>query len=326
MSTIAYIGNFEVPFSTESHVALSLESLGVRVIRVQEDKANWLHLPALAAEERCEFVLWTHTHARAPEELHGACRIYLHRMREAGIPTVGYHLDRWWGLDRAEQVYEPFFQQDIVCTADGGHQDEWEMVGVNHHWFPPGVVHTEVGRGKAQTRYHKEVGFLGGWMNYGHRALWPWRYEMVIALNQRYRQRFRAWPRGGEPIRGMEINSLYASVRCMVGDSCLAPDPNGRPVTRYWSDRVPESLGRGAMFVHPYVEGLREEFPTALPLLFEVGDRDSMFAAVDTALGMSDRLRESLTNEAIEYVRAHHTYQVRMQTLFDLVEKWKAEQ
>lgn len=314
---ILYIGNFNVSYSTESHIALSLESLpGVTVYRVQEDKADWQFLPTEAANLGVDFALWTHTHYMADESKHDDCSEYLARMRDIGIPTVGYHLDRWWGLEREHQVYEPFFQQDIVCTADGGHDKEWEDIGVNHYWFPPAVVHTEVGRGASQFRYHKDVGFLGSWVSYGHRDIWPWRYDLVLALNKKYQSKFRVWPRGNVPIRGWEINALYASVKVMVGDSCLVGAP-----ANYWSDRVPETLGRGGLLVHPEVEGLHDEFNCILPFTYEAGNKESLYSVVDMALGLSESDRLMLIDNAIDHVRDHHTYRERMKRLLTLVDQ-----
>lgn len=317
---IGYVGNFGVSYSTESHIARSLESIdGVRVVRHQENEVDWPQLALEAEVAGYDFMLWTHTHGMADESFHEVCQHYVNEMSDRGVPTVGYHLDKWWGLEREEQVYEPFFTQAIVCTADGGHQREWKGIGVNHVWMPPAVVHDEVGRGTPRPRYVKELGFLGSWMHYGHLQAWPWRYDMVLAINKRYGSKFRAWPRSGEPIRGWEINDLYASVRVMIGDSCLAGG-----ATHYWSDRVPETLGRGGLLVHPHVEGIEEQFPIEQPLYYVAGDKPSFMYAVEQALALSDEERDFRIDQAIEFVRERHTYRVRMLELFDLVDKYKA--
>lgn len=318
---VAYIGNFGVDYSTESHVAISLEAAGYGVLRVAEkDIEDWTKLAAQFATAGVDFAMWTHTHGYADESRHEECQRYVDQMEDHGIPTVGYHLDRWWGLEREEQVYEPFFTQSIVCTADGGHQEQWQNIGVNHIWMPPAVVHTEVGRGTAQTRYRKDVGFVGSWMSYGHLAAWPWRYEMVIETNKRYGPRFRAWPRGGVAIRGRELNDLYASVRVVIGDSCLAGD-----ATHYWSDRIPETLGRGGLLLHPYVEGLSDEFPIELPLPYTAGDKHSLLAAIEHALELDADERGFLIDQAVEFVRTRHTYLVRMRRLIEIVHQYKED-
>jgi hypothetical protein len=94
--TVGYIGNFRPPHSTENHVREALRTLGFRVVTFQEDACNWATLAADAESEGCEAVLWTRTWSVPGNPQHAA----LDGLRAAGIPTVGYHLDRWWGLDR----------------------------------------------------------------------------------------------------------------------------------------------------------------------------------------------------------------------------------
>lgn len=326
---VHYLGNFAVPYSTESHIALSLEALGHEVVRHQENEIDWPHADLIAKRVEGDFVLWTHTHGFADESTHDYQDMLLDGLRERSIPTVAYHLDRWWGLEREEQVSEPYFSCDLVCTADGGHQKEWESIGVNHLWVPPAVVHTEVGSGTRHKRFEREVGFVGTWLNYGHRGVWPWRFEMVSHLRRTRGTKFRSWPRGSRQVRGQELNDLYASVKVIVGDSCLA---NG--ATHYWSDRVPETLGRGGFLLHPTVEGMDEFFPigryvkvpgfshvAALPWRFSVGDLDELDEKVDAALALTDEQRDALVAEAIEWVRQHHTYLVRMRWLTEHVAK-----
>lgn len=312
---VAYIGNFAVSYSTESHVALSLRSLGVDVVEFQEQNVQWQKMPKLVKEAGADFVLWTHTHGFAPESTHELQDDMLDGLADIGIPIVAYHLDRWWGLEREYQTAEPYFQCDLVCTADGGHDDEWESIGVNHVWFPPAVVHTEIGRGTPSSRNRgKDVGFVGSWMNYGHRDVWPWRYELVAHLRRRYGQRFRSWPRGNQPVRGHMLNDVYAALTVTVGDSCLAGS-----VKNYWSDRIPETLGRGGFLLHPWVDGLRDEYPIALPWTFDVGDIAGLDHRIGQALDLPAHARDLLIEEAIEYVRDHHTYRHRMERLLELV-------
>lgn len=312
---IHYIGNFLVPFTTESHVALSLESLGHEVVRHQENEIDWPHASLIAKRMSGDLLLWTHTHSFADESTHDWQDELLDGLRERSIPSVAFHLDRWWGLSREDQVLEPFFSCDLVCTADGGRQADWESIGVNHAWLPPAVVHTEVGRGTVQSRYRKDVGFVGSWLNYGHRREWPWRFELVSHLHKTYGSRFRSWPRGGRPVRGRQLNDIYASVGVVVGDSCLAGG-----ATHYWSDRVPETIGRGGFLLHPDVPGLSDHFdPDLLPWTYEVGNLAHVDHQIEQALALSESERDHLIDRSIEHVRARHTYRVRMEQLLQLV-------
>lgn len=312
---IAYVGNFRVPFSTESHVALSLEALGHEVIRHDEEHLDWLWAPHHALAQGVDFVLWTHTHGFAPETRHDEQLGMLDMLRQAGIPSVAFHLDRWWGLERESQLDEPFFTCDLVFTADGG--GRWAEKGINHVWSPPAVVHTEVGRGERKSRYSKRIGFVGSWREYGHAEVWPWRFDLVSAVWRRYGSSFRSWPRNGEAIRGRDLNDLYASVDVVIGDSCLAGGAE-----YYWSDRVPETLGRGGFLIHPDVPGLKEMFPTGLPVTYPAGDLHAVFELLDYWSHPSQAvLRDEMTADAIEWVRAHHTYLQRMQVVVERVER-----
>lgn len=314
---IAYIGNFRVPFSTESHVAQALEELGHHVVRHDEEHVDWRWVPHHAAASGTGMVLWTHTHGYAPEAKHDDCQAMLDGLAAHGIPSVAFHLDRWWGLEREHQVHEPFFRCDLVVTADGGHDAGWARLGVNHVWMPPAVVASEVGRGTFQSRYAKDVGFVGSWQHYGHHAVWPWRFEVVSAVARRYGSRFRAWPRAGEPLRGQALNDVYASVKVLLGDSCLAGG-----ATRYISDRVPETLGRGGFLLHPRVEGVTDgtHYTEGEHIAcYDVGDIDEVCQQIDRYVRDDDE-RERITTQAIEHVRERHTYTVRMRDVIALVE------
>lgn len=316
---VAYIGNFGVSFSTESHVAGSLELLGHQVLRIQEDTVDWTWVPVHAAANGVDFVLWTHTHGFAPEPFHDAQLAMLERLRQAGIPSVAFHLDKWWGLERQEQVYEPFFQCDLVVTADGGHQADWERIGVNHVWMPPAVYGPETYLGTPRREDRKDVGFVGSWREYGHADVWPWRFELVSAVWKRYGSRFRAWPRG-KALRGAELNDVYASVKVIVGDSCLAGG-----ATHYWSDRVPETIGRGGFLLHPDVPGLDDHFPAEFPVRYQVGDLRGVFDLIDywTDPARDDERLERVRC-GIEYVQTFHTYEVRMRDVVERVKRARA--
>lgn len=303
---IGYIGNFEPAHSTENEIAAGFEAIGYDVTRVQEQDCDWGWLPVHAHQADVEFVLWTHTHDRAPESRHEDCFRYLLRCRDLGVQTVGVHLDRWWGLERQAQAeLEPFFRQDLVCTADGGHDVEWGDLGVNHVWLPPAVRHDAVVAAE-RTGWRHDVAFVGGWNGYSHD--WPWRKRMIHWLQQNYEGRLGLYPQPGEPaVRGVALNELYANVRCLIGDSCLAGG-----AVRYWSDRIPETIGRGGLLVHPDVIGLDEHYPAdMLPVRFELGSFDDLRDKIEMVLSIEDHDRDHIvaTNQA--FALEHHTYAVR---------------
>lgn len=257
-----------------------------------------------------DLLLWTQTQGLADTGgTQEDRRHMLSTLRAKGIPTVAFHLDRWWGLDREKRVYEePFFRCDYVFTADGGHDDEWASLDINHFWLPPAVYHAEAVDGSPQSRYRSDVAFVGSWRSYGHKEWEPKRLKMLGALRRRYGRQFKCWP-VKEAIRGTELNDLYATVKVLVGDSCLAGNPS-----RYWSDRIPETTGRGGLLVHPQVEGLSDVHPH-LPT---GSDTEAMIMMIDVFLA-DDEARESARKKNAEHTRQNHTYKIRMQTVLDTI-------
>lgn len=331
VNTVLYIGNFGPEHSTENHVAQACRELGLDVVCVQENGVALPHRPDVATVPweavahatlslDAPIVLWTHTHDYAAGADEDRCWAMIDACHDIGVRTVSFHLDRWWGLEREHQVTEPFFHTDLVCTADGGHDAEWRANGTNHVWMPPAVAASEAQLGTARSRHAKDVGFVGSWQQYGHAEVWPWRFEVVNAARLRYGSRFRCWPRGGEAVRGRELADVYASVKVLLGDSCLAPARDGSPMTRYWSDRIPETLGRGGFLLHPEVVGLRDWFECELPWTFPIGDTSLVHATIDRALGLSDAERRLLQRQAHEHVLDRHTYAHRMLDVIALAE------
>lgn len=312
--TIWQVGNFRPAHSTENHLRQALEGLGHVVIQLQEDDpATWGRLIHDAPADRPDFVLWTRTWHLPLLPQNDA----LAALRAAGIPTVAYHLDRWWGLPREHQVLdEPFFRCDVVVTADGGHDDHWAAAGVTHWWAPPGVLGAEASAlGAPRREYAADVGFVGSWSSY--HPEWPWRRELIQRLRAFYGRRAGIWPRAGSPaIRGPALADLYASVKVVVGDSCLAGG-----TARYWSDRIPETLGRGGFLIHPHVEGIEDHYVDGKHLvLVEPGSWPAMHDAIERWLADPDGRRQ-IAAAGREHVLIAHTYERRMADLIDRLER-----
>ncbi len=315
---IGYLGNFGPAHSTENHVAASFEAEGHQVVRWQENADGIFDAVArLAPLDGVDLVLWTRTGWDPPVppemQLHA-----LEVLRAAKIPTVGFHLDRWWGLDRQHQVLdEPFFRSELVITADGHHTADWAAAGVNHAWLPPAVFHAEAEQlGRPRPQYSSDIAFVGSWQHY--HPEWGYRLELVRWLQRTFRQRVRMWPRGGKAVRGQDLADLYASVKVVVGDSCLAPATDGRPISRYWSDRIPETLGRGGFLLHPHVDGIEEHFTDGEHLrLYPLGDFVELQRLIVHYLRRdADRQRIAAAGRA--HVLEHHTYRVRARQVLDL--------
>jgi hypothetical protein len=134
---------------------------------------------------------------------------------------------------------------------------------------------------------------------------YPFRGELLAFLKEVYGERFKIF----QGYRGQALNDLYASIRVVVGDSCFGG------VDRYWSDRIPETLGRGGFLIHPSTSGL------TIPGLvtFEPGNLSQLQDRIDYYLDNPDR-RAFLQIAANDWVKDNETYTNRMTTLLKCME------
>src|SRR3989304_2166305 len=133
---IAYCGNFKPTHSTETHLARTLEMLGHQVVRIQEDEVSPDMVFYLAYP--CDLFLFTRTWGNT------VTLQTLDKLREKKVPTASYHLDLYIGLKRDGGLGDdPFWRTDFVFTPDGGHENEFRNLGINHFYMKPGVFETE---------------------------------------------------------------------------------------------------------------------------------------------------------------------------------------
>ncbi len=321
---IYYVGNFEPEHSTENHIKRALLNNGHNVIPWQENDPNTFETLALGPGS-ADLILWTrtgwnwHTIYQGGEmRAHAYQRQMLRRAFRLGIPVVGYHLDIWWGLKRVEQVYtEPFFESNLLITADGGHDDKWEEAGVNHVWFPPGVSRDEAKTGMRKTEFVSDLAFVGSWEG-GYHPESEHRHALVKWLRSNFRTRCAFYPKPGHhSVRGKPLQDLYRSTKVVVGDSCFT----GTGLANYWSDRVPETLGRGGLLLHPNVPGLEKHYTDGMDLLtWDAWDFDALGSLIETTLS-DERLRDEIRHAGRQTVLQSHTYEYRMIELMNLLEE-----
>lgn len=312
--TVAYIGNFRPDWSTENEVRRALEARGHTVIPLQEDDlASWEQ--CLNPPDSWNLVLWTRTW-HLPDFPQAEA---LAALEAAGIGTVAFHLDRWVGLVREHQLAEePFFRCALVVTADGdpGHQQVFDQLGIRHRWLPPAIGHEAANAvGKMDRVYaQRPVAFVGSWQQYHEE--WDYRRQLVDWMRTQLRGKVALWPRPGQRrIVGQDLVNLYASAKVIVGDSCLAGG-----ISHYWSDRIPETLGRGGFLIHPEVDGLEDHFtlrgPDTQLVTYPLGDWAQLEHLIRYYLKHEDE-RAAIAQAGREHVRRHHTYLNRVDTLLE---------
>jgi hypothetical protein len=326
VALIAYIGNFRPEHSTENDVRRTLEDMGYQVHAYQEDEiGDWQSLISALTDEDGEHlpdvILWTSTHDYAEKVGHEVQLEMQWEARRSAVPSIGFHLDRWWGLDRWKRVLtQPFFRCDYVLTADGGHQDEFELAGVNHLWSPPAIAPHNAVRGTFRPELACDVVFVGSWAG-GYHEEWQHRPQLIKHLRRKWPKRLELWG-SGRNIRGQDLADLYASAKVVVGDSCLVPKTDGSPMTHYCSDRVFETVGRGGLLVHPFVPGVlgAEDLLECgnHALGWDLGHWDKLDEVITWALDSPETV-EQIRQEGFDHVKANHTYANRLDWALGLV-------
>lgn len=309
---IAFRGNYLPPHSSENHWRRTMESLGHTIIPIQENEVEWSAVPQLCAEQHADLFFWVCTWHEDLEGGHQALRA----LHGAGLPTVSYHLDLYAGLDREALIPDdPFWATRYVFTADGGHQQRFAELGVNHHWIRPGVVADETDEGTPDGRYAGSVGFTGSYRKY-HPEWIAYRRQLVDGLRARYGPGYRHFGGGIEPqVRGRELNNAIATIPVWVGDSLCLDFKH----PRYWSDRATELIGRGAFLIHPWIEGMDDELKDGEHLrYYQFGDFDGLYQLIDHYLAHPDE-REQIRRAGHEFVRANCTYTHRLQQAFEII-------
>jgi len=298
---IIYVGNFLPQHSTENDIKKSFEAIGWEVTPVQENQltdevVNWI----IAAQTSYDFILYTRTWCEVGKQWRKV-------LAAKKVPIVSVHLDLYIGLDRGDDLQnDPFFQSDYVFSADGGHQEEFAKMGINHFFFPPAVLHSSCYIGEKEKRFEHDVIFVG---SYRYHSEWPYRPALINWLKQTYGSRFRLYPDGGRAIRGDELNRLYNSTKVIVGDSTFSPN--------YWSDRIPETLGRGGFLIHPRVPGLEDQFEYYKYFIpYYHGDFNNLKEIIDYYVNAHAE-RNAIRMAALDHVKANHTYIKRVEMIIN---------
>jgi hypothetical protein len=256
---------------------------------------------------------------------HTVTMAHLDALRARSIPSVSYHLDLWACLDRgggndhksASRIgTHPFWKCDYVFSPDGdpGSAEFFERHGVNHRHVLPAVVRDEayIAAGIEPTR---DAIFVGSGPEY--HAEWPYRGKLLRWLSQTYGPRFAQYGGRGKPVRGHELNMLYASAKVAVGDSLIP----GFTHTAYCSDRRYEAPGRGAFQVQPWIDGIDDGMVDGVNTVFyRFDDFDGLRERIDHYLDpANDDEREKIRRAGHEHVKANHTYHDRLTQALDLL-------
>ena len=307
MAKIAFLGNFRVDFTSESHHAKTLESLGHKVYRLQETEAVAEEILRVAVKS--DLFVWVHTHGwktRGKMEMDHVLR----RLADYQIPTITYHLDLWFGLQRQKDLntFPVYKEIGHFFTVDSQMADWFNKnTKVKGHYLPAGVFDQECYY--TPQKFKHDVIFVG---SRKYHEEWQYRPELISWLERNYRRNFAHYGNGGiKSVRGDELNKLYASTKIVIGDTlCI-----GFKYPDYWSDRVYETMGRGGFIIHPYISGMEREFEDKKHLVFyEYGNFKQLKKLIDYYLE-HDEEREAIRIAGHELVKQNYTYKNRWQEI-----------
>jgi hypothetical protein len=242
VAKIVFLGNFRVDYTSETHHANTLESLGHSVVRLQESEAKAEEV--LTESMKSDLFIWVHTHGwRTPGRIE--MDSVLKTLADYTIPTITYHLDLWFGLQRQKDLkkYPVYKEIGHFFTVDKKMADWFNSkTKVKGHYVPAGVYDKESIHKPSKIEH--DIIFVG---SKKYHPEWQYRPQLIDWLEKTYPKKFEHYGNGGKPsIRGMELNKLYWSTKIVIGDTlCINfnyPD--------YWSDRVYETMGRGGFIIH----------------------------------------------------------------------------
>jgi hypothetical protein len=138
---------------------------------------------------------------------------------------------------------------------------------------------------------------------------YPFRAKLVEWLHKKYGSRFGHYGGGGYGVvRGHELNTLMATAKVVVGDSCFGGRPN------YVSDRYYETRGRGGFLIHPHVKGVDTEGVVH----YSAGNLESLGYQIDSYL-QDHLLRESLRRRGFMWVKGNETYTHRTKEVLERI-------
>lgn len=309
---LAYLGGyFANEYATENDICRAFSALGWEVEHFAEAHAGGKRY--LDRIDDADLFLYTLGHG-TPIGTDASWRA----IEERGIPTAGVHLDLFWGLERQELIHTaPFFRLGYLFTADGGHDELWESEGIRHHWMPPAIAADRIERGEPRDEYECDVLFVGSSRRY--HPEWPWRRTMLDAVEREFGDRFlMLGPQVARAARGSDLSNAIASCKVVIGDSLMLSD-------HYWSDRVPETMGRAGALVHPLLPDARLGLAAGVDYMpYEVGDVAKMLDVIHSLVDDDDR-RARMSWHAMFETRRAHTYgdRVRRIILPTIGEDWE---
>lgn len=304
---ITIVGNRKWEYSAENDWCHAFNAEGHKAVVLHEPTSTEDSI--LEAARSSDFLLWVPSKRYHSKDLVERCK--------KQTLVVGWHPDLFWGLSRKNWQELPLWQADFVFTADGGHDNLWKGMGVNHQWLLPGVREWWTAKkGRPRDGFLCDVAFVGNDGSSYHPE-WPYRKDLLANLQIICAKNGWVFRNPGGQARSVQrdrrMNDFYASAKVVVGDSlCL-----DRENSLYWSDRVYETLGRGGLLLMPQIHALSSEFSNLLPM-YPWGDWRALERKIGAFLDDPEGSK-ALSQNLRGLVAENHTYNCRVKQLLEKI-------
>lgn len=315
---ISYVSNIKAiasdgkPYNTEWHIGKTLEKLGHQVDFIQEDEIEMTLGEFINRIRESSLFLWTRTWPNIISEE------VLQKIHNLGIPTVSFHLDKYAGIirDGGMGIGSPFWKTDFVFSPEGSIQSKkiFKELGINQFYLPAGVYEDECVIVPPKEELKADVCFVGGGITYAHPE-WTYRHKLVKWLADTYGDRYVKYGYPEKPVRGLELNELYSSVKIVIGDSLCKDFMD----SYYFSDRVFEVTGRGGFIIAPYIPGITDLFVDRKEIVLYSFDNFAQLKNLINYYLLHDEERESIRLAGHERTKIDHTYTSRIKTMLDVL-------
>lgn len=316
MAKIAFLGNFKVDYSTETHHVQTLESMGHTVIRLQETQANSEKILKVASGS--DLFVWVHTHGwNTPGRM--GMEYVLHQLKGLGVPTITYHLDLWFGLKRQDDLdSDPIYKHiEHFFTVDKLMADWFtENTNVKGHFLPAAVYDKEayIDSSYDGENFKYDIIFVG---SKRYHPEYSYRPELIDFLRETYGNKFLHVGGDGDTgvVRGRDLNRIYAQSKIAIGDT-LNLNFN---YPYYSSDRLFESTGRGGFTIYPRIEGITDWYKDGEEIIYYThGNLQELKDKIDYYLN-NENERERIRIAGHNNAKTNHTYVNRWNEIFKKV-------
>lgn len=234
---VVYIAKFSEFYHTGNYVYSAFLRQLVQVVKVSPE-TSFNRVKKIINHEKPDFVLYGKV--LKIDQL-------VPWLKNEGIPSVFWLYDMAWGsspvadTNRLHILNMNMHKSDLFFSTDGGHNEEWKTLGVDHITLRQGV-HILDHAFVPSIDVDFDILFTG-------HPYFPLRNQMIVFLGKKYGKRFHHVTSG---LRGRKLNEAVQSTKIVIADSYPSP--------QYWSNRVYEITGRNGFVLHSAIEGLSDEF------------------------------------------------------------------